>query len=189
MPGMSEDLFVDGLGAVATAGPIVKVALLSLAPVEGDAEAWQAEVRHRLVLFPRALAELARGLKDLVGQAESMGWSADQAPALPAWTQKPTVGLVPETVIEGVGRVSLQAGFVRVELTALEPDQVSLRDELRPVPRLRLHLTPAGAFTALGRLEAELERHGVRLMPRGQGPRPVSHSPNFGGSPRSGNGR
>ena len=178
---MTQDVFADGLGAVASAGPVVKLELLSLAPPQGDAGGWAAEVRHRLVLFPRALAELARGLKDLVGQAESMGWSADQALALPAWTLKPDATPTPETVIEGVGRVSLQAGFVRVELTALEPDTVSLRDELRPVLRLRLHLTPAGAFTALGRLEAELERHGVRLMPRASTPRPAGQSPNFGG--------
>ena len=178
---MTQDLFADGLGAVASAGPVVKIELVSLAPPADAAAAWTGEVRHRLVLFPRALAELARGVKDLVGEAQRLGWRADQAPPLPAWTSRPATGLVPETVVEGVGHVSLQGGFVRLELTALEPDQVSLRDELCAVPRLLLHMTPMSAFTALERLEAELERHGVRLMPRVAGPRAAGQSPNFGG--------
>ena len=177
---MGPVLYFDALGAIETIGGVVKLEFLSILPrTQGESGAW-AEVSRRIVLHRRTLTELATSLKNLVAQLEAAGMGAERAPAPPPHRVEEPRFQIPETLVEGVGAASVESGFVRVELTSREKDPVSLRDEMRPIPCLRLVMPPGTLFAMAGQLEAALEQQGVRLLPNNQQARRTARSPNFG---------
>ncbi len=177
---MSQSVYLDALGAVETIGGVIKLELLSILPRTKNEGEWQAEMCHRLVLHPRTLAELTRSLKNLAAKLEAAGYGADKTRSVPPHLVEAPRCLVPETLVEGIGAISVETGFVRVEFTRQEKEPVSLRDELRPVPCVRLMMTPGTFFAVAARLEAALEEQGVRLLPNTQQARRATRSPNFG---------